>query len=77
MKKLTIITICFNSAEFIERTVKSVCNQKNNQIEYIIIDGKSTDNTLKIIENYKNNIDKIISEKDEGIYDAYLSLIHI
>ena len=71
MKKITIITICFNSAESIERTIKSVCNQKNDQVEYIIIDGKSTDNTLEIIENYKNNIDKIISEKDEGIYDAY------
>ena len=71
MKKLTIITICFNSDKTIERTVQSVCNQKNSELEYIIIDGKSTDSTLEILEKYNSNIDKIISEKDEGIYDAY------
>ncbi|PCI99608.1 MAG: glycosyl transferase [Flavobacteriales bacterium] len=68
--KVSIITVCYNSSETIEATIKSVVSQTHNNIEYIIVDGKSTDNTLEIIENYKNNISKIISEKDNGLYDA-------
>lgn len=70
-KKLSIITICFNSEDSIKRTIESVCNQKDKEVEYIVIDGKSKDGTLEIIKNYQSLIDKIISEKDEGIYDAY------
>lgn len=70
-KKLSIITICFNTEDSIKRTIESVCNQKDKEVEYIVIDGKSTDSTLEIIKNYQSLIDKIISEKDEGIYDAY------
>ena len=68
--KISIITVCFNSEATIEETIKSVINQDYQNIEYIVIDGKSTDTTLSIIEKYKRNITKIISEKDEGLYFA-------
>ncbi|KQN34651.1 glycosyl transferase family 2 [Pedobacter sp. Leaf41] len=70
MPKLTVITIVYNNVRDIERTINSVLNQTYTQIEYIIIDGKSTDGTLAIIETYKSKISKIVSEPDKGIYDA-------
>ncbi|HJP63858.1 MAG TPA: glycosyltransferase family 2 protein [Mucilaginibacter sp.] len=68
--KLTVITIVFNDVKHIERTVLSVLGQTYSNIEYIIIDGLSTDGTLEIIKNYRDRISKLVSEKDEGIYDA-------
>lgn len=68
--KVSIITVCFNSASTIETTLQSVISQDYNNIEYIIVDGKSADDTLAIIEKCKNYISKIISEKDDGIYFA-------
>lgn len=68
--KLSIITIAFNSAETIEDTIKSVLDQDYSNIEYIIIDGGSTDGTLGIIDHYKDNIAVVISEPDNGLYDA-------
>ncbi|MBU0561089.1 MAG: glycosyltransferase [Bacteroidetes bacterium] len=68
--KFTIITVCYNSAKTIERTILSVISQNYKNIEYIIIDGASTDNSLSIIDKYRNRIDQIVSEKDIGIYDA-------
>lgn len=68
--KVSIITVCYNSEEYIEEAVKSVLFQTYQNIEYIIIDGKSTDGKLNIINKYKDRISKIMSEKDEGIYDA-------
>ena len=69
--KFSIITVVKNDEKNLEKTIMSILNQKNfDEIEYIIIDGKSDDNTLKIIEKYKHKIHKIISEKDDGIYDA-------
>jgi len=68
--KLSVITIVYNNVKDIERTMLSVINQTYTNIEYIIVDGLSTDGTLEIINRYKNNISKLISEKDEGIYDA-------
>lgn len=68
--KVSIITIAFNSAETIEDTIQSVIAQDYNNIEYIIIDGGSNDDTLNIIEKYKDWIHKVISEPDKGIYDA-------
>lgn len=68
--KVSIITISYNSAETIESTIRSVVAQSYPDIEYIIIDGASGDETLKIIDRYKHNISKIVSEKDEGIYFA-------
>ena len=66
----SIITVCYNSEKTIEATLLSVLNQTYKNFEYIIVDGKSSDATLSIINKYKNKIDKIISEKDQGIYDA-------
>lgn len=68
--KVSIITVCYNSSETIESTIQSVVSQNYTNIEYIIVDGLSTDDTLKIVDRYKNSIAKIISEKDKGIYDA-------
>lgn len=70
LPKLSVITIVFNNAKDIERTVLSVLNQSYKNIEYIVIDGASTDGTLNIIKKYENRLAKLISEKDKGIYDA-------
>ena len=68
---LSVITVVKNDQKNIEKTIKSViANKKGLNLEYIIIDGKSDDKTLSIIKKYKKKIDKIISEKDKGIYDA-------
>ena len=69
--KITIITPSFNVETSIEKTILSILRQKTNDVQYIIIDGGSTDSTLEIISKYKNDIDIIISEKDKGIADAY------
>lgn len=68
--RVSIITVCFNSAKTIEDTINSVISQSYSNIEYIIIDGLSTDNTLKVINQYKDQITTIISENDNGLYDA-------
>lgn len=70
MLKVSIITVCYNTADTIESTIQSVLSQDYSNIEYIIVDGKSTDNTLPIIEKYNSRIHTCISEKDKGIYDA-------
>lgn len=68
--KVSIITVVFNNEKTISDTIKSVLNQTYHDIEYIIVDGKSTDDTLKIIKSYGSKINIVISEKDYGIYDA-------
>lgn len=68
--KISIITITYNSAETLEETIQSVVAQDYPNIEYIIIDGLSKDATLQIADKYKANISKLISEKDNGLYDA-------
>lgn len=68
--KVSLITVCYNSAKTIESTITSVLGQTYADIEYIIIDGKSTDDTLSIVNRYENRIAKVVSEKDNGIYDA-------
>jgi len=67
---LTIVTPSFNQGRFIEETIRSVISQDYPHIEYIIIDGGSTDNTLSIIKKYENQISKWISEPDQGQSDA-------
>lgn len=69
--KISIITICYNSEKTIENTITSVLKQNYDNIEYIIIDGGSTDNTLDIVEKYANEKFIIVSEKDHGISDAF------
>ncbi|MBR1467658.1 MAG: glycosyltransferase [Bacteroidaceae bacterium] len=68
--KITVVTVCFNCATEIEATIKSVVNQSYRDLEYIIIDGGSSDGTLVILEKYSDCISKIVSEPDKGIYDA-------
>ncbi|EIV8497161.1 glycosyltransferase family 2 protein [Vibrio vulnificus] len=68
--KVSIITVCYNSESTIEDTIKSVAFQDYENIEYIIIDGGSTDNTNDIVKKYANNVDIYVSEKDDGLYDA-------
>ena len=67
---LTIITVVKNGAKTLEKCIKSVIDQKDVNIEHIIIDGCSSDNTISILKKYSKNIDYWISEKDEGIYDG-------
>lgn len=70
---VSIITVCYNSEKTIERTIQSVLNQTYKNIEYIVVDGKSTDSTLEIIKKYQPIFQekmKVISEPDEGIYYA-------
>ena len=68
---ISIITVCYNSEKTIERSIQSIINQSYKNIEFIIIDGSSSDNTLEIIDKYKEMISIKISEKDSGIYDAF------
>ena len=68
--KITVLTVCFNSEKTIEESVLSVVNQSYDNVEYIIIDGCSTDGTLEVLEKYRDKISLLISEKDGGIYDA-------
>jgi len=68
--KVSIITITYNSEKTLDDTIKSVLSQTYKDIEYIIVDGASTDGTIGIIKKYENEISKFISEPDEGIYDA-------
>jgi len=68
--KISIITVCFNSADTIEDTIQSVLGQDHPNLEYIIVDGGSTDGTLDVLTRYRGRIAQCISEPDEGIYDA-------
>jgi len=68
--KLSIITIVYNNADYIEDCIQSIISQDFNNIEYIVIDGGSTDGTQQIIEKYRDRISAYISEKDNGLYEA-------
>lgn len=70
MPLLSIITVTYNAENVLERTIKSIIGQTVQDFEYILVDGKSNDKTLSIIEKYKKHIDVLVSEKDDGIYDA-------
>lgn len=68
--KITIITVTYNAEEYLEKTILSVVNQSYSNIEYIIIDGNSSDKTIDIIKKYDHKISYWVSEPDKGIYDA-------
>jgi glycosyltransferase involved in cell wall biosynthesis len=65
-----VVTVVFNGEATIERTINSVISQTYKNFKYIIIEGKSTDDTFKLISKYRSSIDYLISERDSGIYDA-------
>ena len=68
--KISVITVCYNMAEYIEQTIESVLSQNYDNLEYIIIDGGSNDGTKEIIDKYKDRLAYFISEPDNGMYDA-------
>ena len=68
--RITIITVCYNSEKTISDCITSVVKQSYSDIEYIVIDGKSTDTTMEIIASFGDQISKVVSEKDKGMYDA-------
>ena len=68
--KVSIITVVYNGEKYIENTINSVLSQSYKNIEFIIIDGESKDNTMNIVNKFRDKIDIIISEKDNGLSDA-------
>jgi len=68
--KITVITPCYNPGPCLEHCINSVISQSHNNIEYIVIDGGSTDATLQIISQYNSYVNFFVSEPDNGIYDA-------
>lgn len=70
MLKVSIITVCLNKKEYLKSAIESVLDQTYSNIEYIIIDGQSTDGTVELIQSYGSRISKFVSEHDDGIYYA-------
>ncbi len=68
--KISVITVTYNSALVIDDCIKSVIKQSHNPVEHIVIDGDSKDDTIRILNKYQNHLTKLISEPDNGIYDA-------
>mgnify|MGYP001814142906 FL=1 len=68
--KVSVITVVYNAADTIEDTIKSVIEQDYDNIEYIVIDGGSTDGTLDVVNRYREHLSAVVSEPDDGIYDA-------
>ena len=68
--KVSIVTVTYNAAGLLERTILSILAQGYAPLEYLVIDGGSTDGTLEIIDRYRDHIDVLVSEPDEGIFDA-------
>ena len=67
---ISVITVCYNSEQFISSCIESVNSQSYAHVEHIFIDGGSTDNTLEIIQNHANRNIIVVAEPDRGIYDA-------
>ena len=68
--KFSVITVTYNAGKVLEDTIQSVVFQTYRNVEYIIVDGNSKDNTLEIVDKYRNRISQVISEPDKGLYDA-------
>lgn len=69
-QRISVVTACFNMAQYIERTIRSVVGQGYPNLQYIVIDGASTDGTVSIVQQYIDKIDVFVSEPDEGQYHA-------
>ena len=69
--KFSIITVTYNAAKVLEDTIQSIVTQTYKNLEYIIVDGGSTDETLDIIHKYQEHITTVISEPDQGLYDDH------
>jgi len=67
---ISIVTVVYNGAKYIEPTIQSVISQTFKQYEYIIVDGASKDSTLEIVKKYETHFYKVLSEPDQGVYDA-------
>lgn len=70
MDKVSVVTVCFNAGKVLENTILSIIRQSYANLEYVVVDGGSTDGSVDIIRNYEDKITTWISEPDEGIYDA-------
>src|SRR6186713_1273807 len=68
--KISIITVCYNGAKTIGATIESVLSQTHPDLEYVIVDGGSTDGTVELVKRFGVKIDRFVSEKDRGLYDA-------
>lgn len=68
--KFSLITVTYNAGAALEDTIQSIITQTYKNVEYILIDGASTDNTMRIIERYRDHIHTVVSEPDQGLYDA-------
>ena len=73
--KFTIITITYNAEKVLEDTIQSIITQTYKNIEYILVDGASTDKTMEIVNKYRDHIHTVISEPDKGLYDAFVHCI--
>lgn len=74
---ITVVTVVFNGVATLEQSILSVINQSYDNVEYIIIDGGSTDGTVDILRKYEHAIDYWVSEPDNGIYDAWNKAVHL
>ena len=74
---ITVVTVCYNSASMIEKTLKSVIEQSFPNKQYVVIDGASIDGTQKIVERFSESIDHFVSESDSGIYHAMNKAVYV
>jgi glycosyltransferase involved in cell wall biosynthesis len=68
--KISVVTVVFNNRDTVESAIRSVLGQRHPDVEYIVVDGLSTDGTMDIVSHYRNSLAQCVSEKDKGIYDA-------
>ena len=77
LPKVSVVTVTYNAADYVEMTLRNVVSQNYAHLEYIVIDGNSTDATMEIIGHYKEHINILVSEPDNGIYDAMNKATHL
>src|SRR5258707_957655 len=70
LPKVTVVTVVLNAVDVLDRTVRSVVDQDYPDLEYVVVDGQSTDGTLTLLHDYRDRIHQFVSERDGGIYEA-------